>query len=192
MALMPQLWTISGLETEIGVDRRTLGQALASVPPEGKVGGRDAWLIRTALATLKGPDGSLDPPQEKARLDKLRADKTEVELEKLKAELIPASQIDKALDGVQQQVRRWLMAAPAVAAPQVLPTMSTTEIETIFRNVIDDALRALSTAVVVRADRDDSDTSDADGADREVSEGLQAEPKAKPKRLGGRKPPIKP
>ena len=53
MALVPQLWSLSALSVEIGVNVRTLASALRNVPPDGKVtAGRDGWRLLTALRAL--------------------------------------------------------------------------------------------------------------------------------------------
>jgi hypothetical protein len=50
--MQPQLWTISGAAAELGRDQRMIGAALAGRAPDGKVGNRDGWLMRTILDAL--------------------------------------------------------------------------------------------------------------------------------------------
>jgi hypothetical protein len=52
MAMRQKLWTASALSVELQIDRRTLNAKLGSVPPDGRCGSRDGWLLITALATL--------------------------------------------------------------------------------------------------------------------------------------------
>lgn len=52
MAMTQQLYSISGLATELGRDRRTIAAALSSVPPDGQKGAYPAWRLLTALAAL--------------------------------------------------------------------------------------------------------------------------------------------
>ena len=48
-----QAWSISGLATELGKDRRTIGKALRHVLPDGKTaGGYPGWFMETALLAL--------------------------------------------------------------------------------------------------------------------------------------------
>lgn len=55
MAMTRQLWTINGLATELGKDRRTLGKALRNIPADGKTrGGYKSWYMETALRALTG------------------------------------------------------------------------------------------------------------------------------------------
>ncbi len=50
--MRPKLWTLSGLEAELGRDRRTIARALRSVRPDGQVRGHDGWHMTTALSAL--------------------------------------------------------------------------------------------------------------------------------------------
>src|SRR4026207_1144065 len=53
MAMTRQLWTLNGLATELGKDRRTLGRALRGVPADGTTaGGYQRWFMETALRVL--------------------------------------------------------------------------------------------------------------------------------------------
>jgi hypothetical protein len=68
MAMRPQLWTISGLATELGADRRTVAAKLAGVPPDGTVHGHPAWRMRAAMAaTAPAGGGGPDLPAARAR-----------------------------------------------------------------------------------------------------------------------------
>ena len=65
MAMTRQLWTLNGLATELGKDRRTLGRALRHVPADGTTrGGYQGWFMETALRALsdKGQASDEDPP----------------------------------------------------------------------------------------------------------------------------------
>ena len=52
MPIKQQLWTIGGLSVELQRNQKLIARALATVPPEGKSHGRDAWLLTTALRAL--------------------------------------------------------------------------------------------------------------------------------------------
>jgi hypothetical protein len=65
MAMTRQVWTLNGLATELGKDRRTLGKALRHVPADGTTrGGYQGWFMETALRVLsdKGHANREDPP----------------------------------------------------------------------------------------------------------------------------------
>src|SRR4051812_12766604 len=53
MAMTQQLWSISGLATELGRDRRTLARALSLVVPDGQIAGQKAWYLTSALRALE-------------------------------------------------------------------------------------------------------------------------------------------
>src|SRR5215210_1682749 len=53
MAYTKTLFTLTGLATELDRDRRTIGRALAEVPPNGKTSGYDGWYLSTALRALE-------------------------------------------------------------------------------------------------------------------------------------------
>lgn len=67
MAMRPALFTISGLATELGIDRRTVAQRLAGVAPDGKSGRHDAWRLQTVLPMLIPPKAGEQPASSAAR-----------------------------------------------------------------------------------------------------------------------------
>ena len=52
MAMRPQLKTLNALAVEFGVAPRTIAERLRQVLPDGKVGRRDAWYIKSVWPTL--------------------------------------------------------------------------------------------------------------------------------------------
>jgi hypothetical protein len=52
MSMTPSVFTVESLAVELKRDRRTIARALRDVPADGKVRGRPAWRIVTALAHL--------------------------------------------------------------------------------------------------------------------------------------------
>jgi hypothetical protein len=53
MPMLPKLWTIGGLTTELDRDQRTVANALKHTPPDGKIGTRAAWYMKTAMEALQ-------------------------------------------------------------------------------------------------------------------------------------------
>jgi hypothetical protein len=47
-----KLYSLNSLSTECGRNFRTLSRALSDTPPDGKVAGRPAWFMQTALGAL--------------------------------------------------------------------------------------------------------------------------------------------
>jgi hypothetical protein len=65
MAMTRQLWSLNGLATELGKDRRTLGRPLRHVPADGTTrGGYQGWFMETALHVLRDKEhaNTEDPP----------------------------------------------------------------------------------------------------------------------------------
>jgi hypothetical protein len=59
MAMTRQLWTLNGLATELGKDRRTLGRLLRHVPADGTArGGYKGWFMETVLRALSDDSAS--------------------------------------------------------------------------------------------------------------------------------------
>src|SRR6202453_2605678 len=53
MAMLPQLFSLSGLAVELGLDRRTVAAKLRDVRPDGILpGGTSGWHLNTALRAL--------------------------------------------------------------------------------------------------------------------------------------------
>jgi hypothetical protein len=59
MAMLPAVYSINGLATELACNPRKLAKALTGVPPDGKVGLKQvpAWRITSALQALAAYDG---------------------------------------------------------------------------------------------------------------------------------------
>jgi len=149
MAMVPQLWTLSGLEAELGANRRKLGQVLAKVAPDEVKGARKKWLMRTAVAALHdgGSRNAGDEPtleDENRRLARERAGKAEMDNAVRRGELVEKANVDAAVIGAFTRVRARLLALPSKAAPIVTQTDEPAEAEAVLRQHVTDALRELS------------------------------------------------
>ena len=56
----PALWSLNGLASELGLDRRTLAKRLRGVPPDGDRNGNPAWKMQTVLDALRRAEGARD------------------------------------------------------------------------------------------------------------------------------------
>jgi hypothetical protein len=55
MAMMPQIFSISGLSVDLGMDRRTIAAKLRNVRPDGvSPSGSPGWRLSTAYRALHG------------------------------------------------------------------------------------------------------------------------------------------
>jgi hypothetical protein len=62
MPMLPQIFSISGLAVELGVDRRTVAAKLRNVRPDGDLpGGLPGWRLLTAMNALGLGNGRTDP-----------------------------------------------------------------------------------------------------------------------------------
>lgn len=89
MALTQQLWTISGLSTELGMDRRSLARRLdaAGLEPAEEKGRSKKYRMSDVVRVLQDRD-DLDLTAEKARLAKEQADKTRLQNDEERGELV--------------------------------------------------------------------------------------------------------
>ncbi len=144
MAMMAQLYTLSGLATELGGDRRKWGAALKGIQPDGKAAGRDAWFIKTAIAADRGDGTALDGPAEKARLDKARADLAELDLARKRGDVVDIAIVSAVVSNEYATVRAGLMQLPTKIAALIAPDMTKPVIQDLVLREVTDVLSALS------------------------------------------------
>jgi phage terminase Nu1 subunit (DNA packaging protein) len=82
--------------------------------------------------------------QERARLDRLRADRLQLELDRTRAELVPQSEVARHWRQIEADVRNSLRMIPAIAAKRVVKAERMTEVEHILRDVIHRALTTIA------------------------------------------------
>lgn len=183
MAIMPSLYTLSGLEAETGITRRKLGQLLATTPPEG-TSERDqpAWRIKTVLRLKELEEGQgLNPIAEKARLDKARADIAEIELSKRRGETVALSSVASMWGDMLINLKTRLRSIPTKAAPLVAAEADADECKDILSKFVDEAL----TELVENPDYGQAeDSGDLETGDPELE--AAAAPDSQP--MGGRAP----
>jgi hypothetical protein len=57
MSMTPTLFSIEGIATELGRDRRTVARALRDLPPDGEVRGKPAWRLASVIRILNRREG---------------------------------------------------------------------------------------------------------------------------------------
>ncbi len=117
MAQVRQLWTVSGLAVELDKDRRFMAQAVKNLVPvvQGK---RSCYYLADVVNEMFSRD-DLDLTAERARLASAQANKAELDVARMRCELIDA---DKVRDvwGVQiANARAKLLGIGHTVAPQV-------------------------------------------------------------------------
>src|SRR4051794_34995978 len=114
MAMRPKLWTISGLATELGADRRTVAAKLAEVPPDSTVQGYPAWRMRTAVAAIASAGGGgSDLSAARAKLAATQEDLTRLRIDRERGDLLPADEVVAGWQSAIGRARSLLLGIPA-------------------------------------------------------------------------------
>lgn len=171
--MRPKLHSLSALATELGLDRRTIAKRLATVPPDGRISGHDAWLLATAwpalLAAERGPSAST-AEDERRRLVAAQADLAELRLARERGEYLHRDDVRRAWETTFRNVRDLLRQIPMAVVDKVMAASEDGRpaVHAVLRYEIDDALTRASTLPVDddgKAGGDPADDDDeADGA----------------------------
>lgn len=145
MAMTPQSWSITGGAVELGVDRRVLAKRVAVLVPAREEGNTKYYWMKDLAKVLHGIDTkALTLDAEKTRLTKEQADKTAMENEVQRGNLVDVSLIAKAWDIVGANIKTRMLAIPTKAAPLVIGSKSLPKVQAALEGVIHDALDELS------------------------------------------------
>jgi phage terminase Nu1 subunit (DNA packaging protein) len=149
-------WSISGLSIELNMDRRTLGKVVASLEPvrENEKTKTKYYLMAPVMwAIIKNYTGEGNPAGEKSRLDRLRADKVEFELQIQRGEYAPIQSLKFAVGDMAGQIKSILDSVPK-QVKNSLPSLRAKEIKILERELVK-AQNAASKIQIV-FDTDDS------------------------------------
>lgn len=180
MAMVAQLWSLNGLSTELGIDRRILAQRIEGLEPDkvegcALLGQREDryWYMRRVVEHLHGVQNSakvtMDLNAQRARLAREQADKYAIENAKLREECILKEDILHVWSDALLVCKAKLLAIPDTLGQQLdRPTA---------RRIVPTIREAISTALAELANyRAEGDTaSDA---------GMEAAPEADINRVG--------
>jgi len=123
MAMTAEMWSISGLAVELDMDRRTVAKRLEGVEPAGRRGRAKLFRMADAARACFAPTGSggddLDLTQESARLKKAQADKTELEVEIFKGNLLESEDVAEVWADRVLSARSLLLTIPPRLAMQM-------------------------------------------------------------------------
>ena len=128
MADIAEHWSISGLSVELGIDRRALAKLLAEIEPVRISGPSKLYLMAPVVwAMIKRQTGEGNPAAEKSRLDRLRADQVEFDLQIKRGEYAPiemlkfavgdmAGQIKSIFEGIPKRIKN---SCPSLRAKEI-------------------------------------------------------------------------
>jgi hypothetical protein len=105
------------------------------------------WFARRRMREAAGMGGLekvLNLEQERARLACAQADKTELEVARLRLELIPADVVERVVTGMVQAFRSRILSIAPGLSPIVHAAESVLEVRAILSRAHEDALRELS------------------------------------------------
>jgi len=145
MALQAQKWTISGLATEFGISHRVLGKRIEDCLP-CEIKGRSKFYkiaeVAPAILKMDKPD-DLDLTQERARLAKAQADKTELQLEVENGNLLLVDEVESTWADIVTAIRAKLLSLPTRISPQLID-LTQPEMESVLQEQIYEALEELA------------------------------------------------
>jgi len=161
----------------------------------------DTGQAKVAMATGKAEKSVEGMSFHESRVMKMREDalrsqiareSEEISLAIKRGSVIPAEHVAAAWGSAVTMMRTRLFSCPSSAAPRITSKMITAEIETVIRDEIDEALEAITNAVVVQSSDEPSTGSDDDsdaGASKIVTKKAtqsvgRRKPKAKQRRIG--------
>lgn len=103
------------------------------------------WLFGRIAAEL-GNGEALSPPAEKARLDKLRGDAVQLELDRKRGLLLPVDEISRVWGEQVMTAKHRLLALPARVAPSLLRMTDLREVESFLRDSVYEILTELASS----------------------------------------------
>ena len=133
-----------------GSTRRTVLKRCQDLTTTKGVGRAVLFESKDALPLMYGIGGGLSNANksslevERTRLASAQAEKTELEVEVIKGNLIPADQAQAVVDNMISAFRARLMSLPTKAAPTIVQMAETAEAESALREKAYEALNELS------------------------------------------------
>ena len=128
-------WTLPKACVEFGVARETIRKGLIQIGEEYKPGG--SWSTKTIVRAIAG-DGKV----ERARLTMAQADREEMEVAKMRREVLPLAEVVEVIRGTFQPIRDALVSLPHSLAARCNPSDPQMAMEALG-GAVDNVLRAL-------------------------------------------------
>ncbi|MCP3850112.1 MAG: hypothetical protein GY694_07755 [Gammaproteobacteria bacterium] len=138
------LYSISALNELTGIDRRTIKKRLENLTPVID-GSSHKYETKQALPLLYGvDDGEYDLTEERARLAHHQANKTSLEEQVLKGDLIPAEEVLSKWEKMVSNFRAKMLAIPTKTSHLLINVGEFDEVESILKTQVYEALKELS------------------------------------------------
>lgn len=140
--------TLAQLETITGVSYKTIKKRIGNLAPIRSDGKALYFAPQIALPMIyelgqeEGQGASLD--KEKARLAKHQADRAELEVGRMRGELIPAELVEKVWSEMVMAFRAKMLNLPTKCASVVAGISETLDVEAELKRSIDEALTELA------------------------------------------------
>ncbi len=139
----------SEISAAFGVSMPTIDEWRKKGCPCHQSGKKWVFTVHKVSDWLRARDiessGTLDLGQERAKLTKLQAEKTTIELEQTRGNLIPFELVVETWQGHIANARAKLLGLPPKAAAQIEGAESYAEIEGILKDIVNEALDELAT-----------------------------------------------
>lgn len=151
MAMTKQLWSLSALAVEFGMDRRAVARRIDGIPPAGKLRKADAWHLEDVAALLvelpaADADG-LTIEEAKRRRAVAEAQLAEMQVAREAGRLVEVAAVDEVMIATFSRVRARLLAVPSRVSP-LLVGCTPAEAHEVVRKAIWAALQELSETTV--------------------------------------------
>lgn len=135
---------VNQLSKLTGVDRRTIDRRLKGLAPQKNGNRVKLYDAKIALKKILNPGGSgLDLTQEKARLSKLQADKVQLEVSKLRGELIEVKQVKEQAFNSGRRVRDRILNIPSRISHELAAETDPFKVEVLLTQALTEALLEL-------------------------------------------------
>ncbi|MCK5219106.1 hypothetical protein KAR10_06275 [bacterium] len=136
-----------------GKTYRTIKKKIKGLDHVKKKGNRLFFNSTYALPLIYGGESRLDLQQERARLTKKQTEKTEIQIDQLKNELVPADIVAEGWAKLVGAMRAKLLAIPVKAAPLVLAAADQEEVRAVLKKQVHDSLSELHTELSTVVDK---------------------------------------
>ena len=159
-----QLMTCNAIAELLGLDRRVVALRLGGVKPDGKIGRRDGFTLKTYFravddrkpagasngAGVADDTGSGSYTHERARLTAEKARLAEIERLEREGALVTVEQVAETWGALTGVIRTRLLALPAKCAVRVGMARNAVEVQAILKAEIRELLTELSATTVRR------------------------------------------